>query len=131
MPLRHVPHEREAILIDRAKHRIRQPTRHHAFVSLLIGVMNLCAIAGISGAILMQTMDNRGINAIITFISKPKGDQQHQPKQLHADVQCPLPRRLRVQIHANRRIKRLRERLIADDRVVLDADAGAAGDVRQ
>ena len=33
------------------------------------GVMNLCAIAGISGAILMQTMDNRGINAIITFIS--------------------------------------------------------------
>lgn len=35
-----------------------------AFVSLLIGVMNLCAIAGISGAILMQTMDNRGINAI-------------------------------------------------------------------
>ena len=40
-----------------------------AFVSLLIGVMNLCAIAGISGAILMQTMDNRGINAIITFIS--------------------------------------------------------------
>ena len=40
-----------------------------ALVSLLIGVMNLCAIAGISGAILMQTMDNRGINAIITFIS--------------------------------------------------------------
>ena len=32
-------------------------------------LMNLCAIAGISGAILMQTMDNRGINAIITFIS--------------------------------------------------------------
>lgn len=40
-----------------------------AFVSLLIGVMNLCAIAGISGAILMQTMDNRGITAMITLIS--------------------------------------------------------------
>lgn len=36
MPLRHVPHEREAILIDRAKHRIRQPARHHLLYQLRV-----------------------------------------------------------------------------------------------
>lgn len=40
-----------------------------ALVSLLFGVMNLCAIAGISGAILMQTLDNRGITAMIRLSS--------------------------------------------------------------
>lgn len=40
-----------------------------ALASLVIGVMNLCAIAGISGAILMQTLDQRGITAMITLIT--------------------------------------------------------------
>ena len=157
-----------------------------AFVSLLIGVMNLCAIAGISGAILMQTMDNRGINAIITFISNafagniipltlfPDSVQaiiRYQPfaqsldapirMYLHAQAAgegaehrraaaladaagCPWAQNVAAsaeQAHDSGRVKRdevcvscpadavaVRD---AVPRVVLDADAGAAGDVRQ
>ena len=44
MPLRHVPHEREAILIDRAKHRIRQPTRSNGLLSM-VKQMRMYALA--------------------------------------------------------------------------------------
>lgn len=157
-----------------------------AFVSLLIGVMNLCAIAGISGAILMQTMDNRGINAIITFISNafagniipltlfPDSVQaiiRYQPFAQSLDA--PIRMYLRAggggvgtehrraaaladaagrpwaqnvaasaeSAHDSGRVKRdevcvscLADAVAVRDavpRVVLDADAGAAGDVRQ
>ena len=150
-----------------------------AFVSLLIGVMNLCAIAGISGAILMQTMDNRGINAIITFISNafagniipltlfPDSVQAIIRYQLFAQsLDAPIRRGVGAEhrraaaladaagrpwaqnvaaadesAHDSGRVKQdevcvscpadavaVRD---AVPRVVLDADAGAAGDVRQ
>lgn len=40
-----------------------------AVASFLLGVLNLCAICGISDAILMRTLDSRGIIAIIIFIN--------------------------------------------------------------